>query len=358
MEPVSRAKPSQYTNVVFIGDRIENMPVVRRIGDIIRIHKATLKIKENDRKFIVDESSSWCLFNTDPKTTDFKPSKKIDYENEDDPDFEDQFKVISSHNYPYNYSGKNFSITETDEISLKKLRDFSVMFFQNQTLPQKFYSMIDSESKRDTSMICKVIDVKEPEGDTYMMRIKEYKEGYKEHSYGTQAHDYLLYDVEVDTIKYTEFAVNDMIRIKSAEIVEDEKEKTKFVLELKPFTSILKFLSNSYITTQLSKAIEYDPIDKLIRDLEEPEDPITFTEEINEWKNVEPVSILNVLFPEESKLVNPKVKNTLKVHNAHQIEIKQGGSTISKEMQYLLKFMVISYEPKDIREFVKGYCNH
>jgi histidinol phosphatase-like enzyme len=56
------SKKIDYASVVVVGERIEDMPVVRRIGDILRIQKATVKVNEGEKKYIVDERSNWCLF--------------------------------------------------------------------------------------------------------------------------------------------------------------------------------------------------------------------------------------------------------------------------------------------------------
>jgi hypothetical protein len=67
----------QHANLVVVGERLEDMPIVRKIGDIIRIQKASLKMREGQRQFIVDERSSWCLFS--PNTTGSDEKSKVSY---------------------------------------------------------------------------------------------------------------------------------------------------------------------------------------------------------------------------------------------------------------------------------------
>lgn len=53
-------KSLQYATIVVIGERIEDMPVIRKIGDIIRIQKATQKEGSDGQiQFLVDERSNW-----------------------------------------------------------------------------------------------------------------------------------------------------------------------------------------------------------------------------------------------------------------------------------------------------------
>jgi hypothetical protein len=44
---------------------------VKRIGDIVRIHRANVKIYKEVKQFNVNVfyNSSWCLFNSDPNNT-------------------------------------------------------------------------------------------------------------------------------------------------------------------------------------------------------------------------------------------------------------------------------------------------
>ena len=52
--------------VTIFAKRFEDCPLVRQIGDIIRVHHATFKSTNEQRKFTVNvhANSSWCLFQT------------------------------------------------------------------------------------------------------------------------------------------------------------------------------------------------------------------------------------------------------------------------------------------------------
>lgn len=52
--------------VTFFAKRMEDLPVVRKIGDIIRVHRAIVKDYKGIKQFNVNitYNSSWCLFHS------------------------------------------------------------------------------------------------------------------------------------------------------------------------------------------------------------------------------------------------------------------------------------------------------
>ena len=52
--------------------RIEDLPVVRKLGDIIRVHRANAKEFNGNKQFHVNVfyNSSWCLFSQDEAKDD------------------------------------------------------------------------------------------------------------------------------------------------------------------------------------------------------------------------------------------------------------------------------------------------
>jgi hypothetical protein len=59
----------EYATVVIYAKRFENLPIVHRLGDIIRVHRASLRMYKAHRQFNVSThyNGSWCLFSTDSK---------------------------------------------------------------------------------------------------------------------------------------------------------------------------------------------------------------------------------------------------------------------------------------------------
>jgi hypothetical protein len=57
-----------FATVIIYAKRLEDLPVVSTVGDIIRIHRATMKEYHEQKQFHVNVyyNSSWCLFKMQP----------------------------------------------------------------------------------------------------------------------------------------------------------------------------------------------------------------------------------------------------------------------------------------------------
>lgn len=62
--------PKKSAQVILYASRFEDLPIIHRIGDIIRIHRANLRMYHNERQFNVNVyyKSSWALYSTDKQT--------------------------------------------------------------------------------------------------------------------------------------------------------------------------------------------------------------------------------------------------------------------------------------------------
>ena len=80
LSPNSKGK-EKFATVVIYSKRFEDLPIVLRLGDVIRLHRANLRMYNDHRQFNVSVqwSGSWALFSTDrttalgASTTDFQP---------------------------------------------------------------------------------------------------------------------------------------------------------------------------------------------------------------------------------------------------------------------------------------------
>ena len=56
-----------YASVVIYANKFEDLPIVHRLGDVIRVHRANMRIYQNRRQFNVNMfyQSSYALFSTD-----------------------------------------------------------------------------------------------------------------------------------------------------------------------------------------------------------------------------------------------------------------------------------------------------
>lgn len=60
-------KGSDYASVTMYAKRFEDLPIILRLGDVIRLHRATLRMYNDRRQFNVTMhwNGSWALFSTD-----------------------------------------------------------------------------------------------------------------------------------------------------------------------------------------------------------------------------------------------------------------------------------------------------
>jgi hypothetical protein len=58
---------NDYATVVIYAKRFEDLPIANKVGDIIRLHRATLRMYKNQRQFNVSThwNGSWAVFNCD-----------------------------------------------------------------------------------------------------------------------------------------------------------------------------------------------------------------------------------------------------------------------------------------------------
>ena len=65
-----KTKTHDFAQVVIYAKRFEDLPIIHRLGDVIRIHRANLRVYHNARQFNVNVyyKSSWALYSSDKLT--------------------------------------------------------------------------------------------------------------------------------------------------------------------------------------------------------------------------------------------------------------------------------------------------
>ena len=91
---------SDYATLVLYAKRFEDLPIIHRVGDIIRVHRATLRLYNGVRQFNANVfyNSSWALFSTDKKSA----LQEIGGQD------------ATSELTPFSYSGKHFSFEKSE----------------------------------------------------------------------------------------------------------------------------------------------------------------------------------------------------------------------------------------------------
>ena len=69
-----------FATVIIYAKRQEDLPVVSNVGDIIRIHRASMKQFNDQKQFHVNVyyNSSWCLFKMRPESEE-EANSALDY---------------------------------------------------------------------------------------------------------------------------------------------------------------------------------------------------------------------------------------------------------------------------------------
>jgi hypothetical protein len=98
----SRADSADYANLILYAKRFEDLPIISRLGDIIRVHRSTLRIYNGHRQFNANiyYNSSWALFHTE--TSDISPIE---------------------------HSSKHFSFEKSEISLLQNLRKWAQQYF-------------------------------------------------------------------------------------------------------------------------------------------------------------------------------------------------------------------------------------
>lgn len=105
-----KTKSHDFAQVVIYAKRFEDLPIIHRLGDVIRIHRANLRMYNNARQFNVNVyfKSAWALYSSDKTTPLGQPAT----------------------DGPYGYSGKKYTNEKQDAHIISTLKRWSLGFFQ------------------------------------------------------------------------------------------------------------------------------------------------------------------------------------------------------------------------------------
>lgn len=105
---------SDYATLVLYAKRFEDLPIIHRIGDIIRVHRATLRLYNHQRQFNANifYTSSWALFATDKKSA-LQEVQGLEAGNE---------------LAPFAHSGKHFTFEKNEGALLNNIRKWAQQY--------------------------------------------------------------------------------------------------------------------------------------------------------------------------------------------------------------------------------------
>jgi hypothetical protein len=111
IDPTLNSKNKQdFAQVIIYARRFEDLPIVHRLGDIIRVHRANLRPYNGVRQFNVNVyyKSSWALYSTDRTSP---------------------LGLAQSGDQPYAFSGKKATQERQDSAILQTLKKWASGFF-------------------------------------------------------------------------------------------------------------------------------------------------------------------------------------------------------------------------------------
>lgn len=211
-----------WVTVVFYAKNFEELPIIQRIGDIVRVHRAEFQHFHDRKQLNVNLffKGSWCLFVGNEKDEPLEP--KVVNE-EKDPKF-------FSHT-PYNFSGKSFTWGAEDENLLKNLRKWTAETFSKNNVVDHTVDSAAVESaikkKQDFDLVGRVTTLKSADQYSNAVTIVDANGA--------------TWTANLFKKKFPHLAVGSCVRVRSV------NSNAKHELTLAGHSNILHFISGSKI---------------------------------------------------------------------------------------------------------------
>ena len=287
------SKGSDYATVVMYADRFEDLPIILRLGDVIRLHRATLRMYNNRRQFNVSMhwNGSWALFSTDRTPVVGGPVG--------------DFSAM-------NHSGNNPTMEKQDVAMLSTLRKWANSYFQsNDVITKDMMVPLKSakSQKADFDVVAKIMAIHEMDAYTNELKLRD--------ASGSTYYTLAL------RLKFPHLKAGQAVRIRSA--TWDETSAQKQVLALSHYSNIMTFIGSSKLAGAVARVQDDAAADKAELAKAVPSVAVTISDIDRKFANL-PSTSLDELFGG-----------------------KASGDT------FRTSFCVTRVEPGDIREAVKVY---
>ena len=214
-------KGSNFAQVVIYSKRFEDLPIVLRLGDIIRLHRASLRMYNDNRQFNVSVqwTGAWALFSTD----------KTNY-----------LGAATSDFAPFLWSGKRFSMEKSETATLTNMRKWANSYWgSNDGVTKDMYKALGTAKKQqaDFDVVAKIVGIHEMDAYTNELKLKD----------GSGSVWYTL----ALKLKFPHLRTGQAVRVRSC--TWDETSTNKQVLALSHYSNIMTFISASRLAGSLSK---------------------------------------------------------------------------------------------------------
>ena len=214
-------KGSSHASVVIYAKRFEDLPIVLRLGDVIRLHRATLRMYNDTRQFNVSVqwTGSWALYSTDKQTVLGGPSGDLT---------------------PFSWSGKKASSDKSEAAVITNLKKWASSYFSsNDGVTKDMYKPLNKAKAQtaDFDVVAKIIGVHEMDAYTNELKLKD----------GSGSVWYTL----ALKLKFPHLRVGQAVRVRSCSW--DETSTAKQVLALSHYSNIMTFVASSRLAASLGK---------------------------------------------------------------------------------------------------------
>jgi len=278
---------SDFATVVIYANKFEDLPIISRVGDIIRLHRANLRIHDGKRQFNVSLSlfASWAVFNAE-----------------------------DSANAPSQYSGNRATFEKHETTLLAALRKWVASHFgSHDGVTSDLFTTLAGAKKvgKDFDVVAKILSIHDLDEYTHELKLAD--------STGDNWYTLAL------KLKFPNVQAGQVVRIRSATY--DETSTHKQVLALQHYSNIMSFVSSSRLARTLASKVNDDwkqDQAELAKDV--PSHAIVISEVDKKHSGLKHTS-LNDLFHQEGSLSGNTFRTTFSV-------VKVEGATAELVQSY------------------------
>jgi len=213
---------NEYATLILYAKRFEDLPIIHRVGDIIRIHRAVVRLYNHHRQFNANVwyNSSWALFSTDKNGVG-------------------ELDAPKGENDALSHSGKHFSFQKSEKERLSNMRKWASNYFSShQVITNDMMVPLSkaSSQKKDFDVVAKIVQLFEKDEYTNEIKLRD--------SSNTTFYCLAL------KLKFSHLKTGEVVRMRSCTYDDTSSKK---VLNLQHYSNIMTFTSGSKIVKEMSK---------------------------------------------------------------------------------------------------------
>ena len=302
VDPTCNVKDDQddFAIIALQSRRFEDLPIIQRCGDIIRIHRAEYNFKEDQHYFKLNMSysSSWALFSADDEV-----APEVIKDDTDDFTYR-----------AYAFSGKQYNFEAQDQKLLRSVRTWNKNYMsKNPVIIPEMYTPLNeaAEEEGDFNVVAKITQIVHRDQYTSDIRLKDISKS--------------TWFLTVSRRKFPRLQENTIIKIRSVNIdTETERERC---LELAPHSNIMTFVPFSLLNKQLLNEISMNPekVDKELFKKPILTEPVLATRTFGKYSDL-PLTTLSEVYEDNS----------------------------TKETVFKTRFYIIKVTPEDSEKFIES----